>query len=761
MIKPIFKICLAAAAIIASVASCSEKVIYKDSSQPVDKRVEDLLSRMTLQEKLRQLNQIDYWAVMKDGRLSEALLRKEIGEEGFGSVQGITLPSWEITEFFNGVQKWCVEETRLGIPIFTSTESLHGAIHDGSTVFPQSIALASTFDPSLAYSMTKAIARELCSEGVNQTLCPVVDVCRDPRWGRTEETFGEDPFLNGTFGIAEVKGYLESGINPVLKHFGPGGEPVGGLNLASVDCSERDLHQIHLKPFEMVVRNTGLRSLMSSYNSWNRVPNSASKLILTDILRDRWGFKGYVYSDWGAVWMLKYFQKVASDGEEAARMAISAGLDFEASSKCYLDLENAVKEGRISKKVIDRAVRNVLKIKFEAGLFDNPYRNPGGKAEVRLPESVALSRRIAEESIVLLKNEGNLLPLDNGGLRSVAVIGPNADQVQFGDYSWSRSNKDGKTPLAALKEYLGEGVKINYAKGCDLVTGDVSGIPEAVRAARSSDVALVFLGTASASLSRDYSNVTSGEGYDQESLELTGAQERLLKEVAAAGKPVVLVLVTGKPICIPWAKDNVPAILTQWYGGETAGYAITDILFGEVSPSGKLPVSFPRSTGHLPAYYNHLPTDRGFYHQPGSPDNPGRDYVFSSPDALWPFGHGLSYSSFEYGNINMSSTSLSSSDTLTVRLEVANTGSMDAKEVVQLYVRNDASKTVTPVKELKAFSKVSIPAGKSATVTLSVPVSELAVLDQDMDPVVVPGEYLIMIGASSQDIRKEAAIIVK
>ena len=741
--------------------SCSEIIVYKDSSQPVDKRVEDLLSRMTVKEKLRQLNQIDCGSVMEDGRLNEARLMEVIGETGVGSVQGITIPSWEITEFFNGVQRYCIEKTRLGIPIFTTTESLHGAIHDGSTVFPQSIALASTFDPDLAYRMTRAISEELLSEGANQNLCPVVDVTRDPRWGRTEETFGEDPFLNGTFGTAEVKGYLDGGLNPVLKHYGPGGEPVGGLNLASVDCSERDLLQIHLKPFEMVVRNTGIRSLMSSYNSWNRIPNSASHFLLTDLLRERWGFKGYVYSDWGAVGMLHSFQKVAKDNQDAAIMAISAGLDFEASSWTYQELEEAVQEGRIDGSTIDRAVRNVLKVKFEMGLFDNPYKNLGGKAEVRTTEHVALSRRIADESIVLLKNEDDMLPLDKEKLRSVAVIGPNAGQIQFGDYSWSRSNEDGKTPLEALKDYLGNSVKINYAQGCDLVSGDVSGIPEAVHCARISDAVLVFLGTASASLARDYSNSTSGEGYDQESLKLTGVQEKLLQSVASTGKPVVLVLVTGKPVCIPWAKENIPAIVTQWYGGETAGDAITDMLFGETVPCGKLPISFPRSTGHLPAYYNHLPTDKGYYHKPGSPGNPGRDYIFSSPEALWPFGHGLSYSEFEYGALSLSKDTLSASDTLKVSLQVKNLGLRDAKETVQLYVRDVTGSVVTPVKELKAFTKIEIPAGGGTMATLSFPLSELAVYDSGMKPVVEPGEFRIMVGSSSGDIRQEATVVVE
>lgn len=730
------------------IVSCAEKRTYKDCTLPIDKRVEDLLSKMTIKEKLRQLNQLDMPSLLEDGELSQERLEELIGPDGFGSVQGITIPSWESTKLFNSLQRYCIEETRLGIPIFTSTESLHGSVHDGSTIFPQSIAVAATFNPELAYSMTRAISEELYSEGVNQTLCPVLDVCRDPRWGRAEETFGEDPFLNGTIGTAEVKGYLDGGINPVIKHFGPGGEPVGGLNLASVNCSPEDLSRIHLKPFEMVVRNTGIRTVMSSYNSWNRVPNSASRYLLTELLRETWGFRGYVYSDWGAVGMLHNFQGVAADYPEAARMAISAGLDFEAAGSNYQTLEASIADGLIDEFVIDKAVRNILRVKFEAGLFDNPYRNMDGKATVRTPEHVALSRKIADESIVLLKNDGGLLPLDKTSIRSVAAIGPNADQVQFGDYSWSRSNDDGKTPLAALKEYLGPGIKITYAKGCDLVSEDGSGIPEAVRAARSSDLTLLFLGTSSASLARDYSNSTSGEGFDQESLELTGAQERLMREVAGTGKPVVLILVTGKPICIPWAKDNIPAIVTQWYGGETAGDALVGVLFGDTVPSGKLPISFPRSTGHLPSYYNHLPTDKGYYHKPGSPGNPGRDYLFSSPDALWPFGHGLGYTTLEYGPLNLSGAVFAPADTVKVNLSVNNIGSRDALETVQLYVRNQTSHEVTPVKELKAFTKVPVQAGGSAEASLSFPVEE-------------KGKYLIMVGTSSADIRQETEITVE
>lgn len=736
-------------------------VDYKDPSAPVEARVKDLLGKMTMEEKLRQLSQTNMVPdLVNDGEFDETKLDEVIGSDGYGSVQGIVLTGEKATEYYNRVQRYCVEKTRLGIPIFTTTESLHGSVQDGSTIFPQSIGVAATFDPELANRMTTAVAGELFSQGVNQVLCPVVDVTRDPRWGRTEETFGEDPYLNGLFGIAEVKGYLDNGLNSVLKHYGPGAETQGGLNLASVSCSPRDLLQIHLKPFEMVVRNTNLHGIMSSYDTWDRIPNSASHYLLTELLRDEWGFDGYVYSDWGAISFLHSFHNVAANEAEAGRMAITAGLDFEASSGCFWKLPELVEQGKMDESVINQAVARVLKVKFEMGLFENPYRNEGGKPQMRSEENKALARRMADESIVLLKNENNLLPLDADHLRSLAVIGPNADQVQFGDYSWSRSNEDGVTPLAGLRQLLGERVNIRYAKGCDLVTDDRSGFAEAVNAARSSDATLLFLGTASASLARDYSNVTSGEGFDQCDLNLTGVQQQLLEAVSATGKPVVLVLVTGKPISLPWAKEHVPAIVAQWYGGEAAGNAIADMLMGNTVPSGKTPISWPQSAGHLPCFYNHLPSDRGFYHQPGAPNNPGRDYVSSSPDPLWAFGHGLSYTSFEYGEPILPATQLLPTDTLTVGLDVRNTGSCDGKEVVQLYFNDVASTLATPVKQLKAFTKVEIPAGESRRVEMRVPVSEFAYYDMDMNLQVEPGEFDIMIGSSSDDIRHSTRIQV-
>ena len=739
--------------------SGESNLLYKDASQPVEKRVKDLVGRMTLHEKIIQMNQASLTDVITDGHIDTAKMQEVFGDCGYGCIQGITLSGSVANVCFNEVQRYCMEKTRLGIPILNTTEALHGSVQDGSTIFPQSIAIGATFNTELARKMAAAISEELYSEGVNQILCPVVDVTRDMRWGRTEETFGEDPYLNGMMGIAEVSTYLEHDMSPVVKHFGPGAETMGGLNLASVSSGKRDVLQIHLKPFEMVIKNTGIKGIMTSYNSWDGIPNSGSHYLLTELLRDEWGFDGYVYSDWGSANFIHSFERAAADEGEAGVMAISAGMDFEVGST-FRQLEQLVEEGKFDEKIIDQAVGRILKVKFELGLFENPYRNEGGQLVVRTPEHLALARQMADESLVLLQNNDNLLPLSKDKIRSLAVIGPNADQVQFGDYTWSRSNADGITPLAGLRALLGDGVNIQYAKGCDLVTDDTSGFNEAVKLARNSDAAIVFLGTASASLAREYADVTSGEGFDQCDLNLTGAQQQLLEAVYQTGKPVVLVLVTGKPITIPWAKDHIPAIVAQWYGGEKAGDAIASMLFGETVPCGKTPISWPKSVGHLPAFYNHLPCDKGFYHQPGSPNHPGRDYVFSSPDPLWSFGHGLSYTSFEYGTPTLSALELSAQDTLTVSIPVSNTGTVDAKETVQLYFRDVVSSVITPVKQLKAFQKVLIPAGQTETITMKVPIQEFALYDKDMNLTVEPGEFEIQIGSASDDIRQTVTVKV-
>ena len=684
---------------------------YQQAGLPVSQRVDDLMKRMTLEEKIAQIRHLHSWDIFNEQTLDKEKLTAVVGETGYGFVEGFPLTGENCRSSMREIQEYMLTRTRLGIPAFTVAESLHGSAHEGSTIFPQNIALGSTFNPALAYRRACMTADDLHAQGMRQVLAPCIDVVRDLRWGRVEESYGEDPYLCGIFAQSEVKGYLDSGISPMLKHYGPHGNPSGGLNLASVDCGLYDLHAVYLKPFEMVLRHLPVYAVMSTYNSWNRIPNSASRYLLTDILRDRWGFKGYVYSDWGAIEMLETFHHTAANKAEAATQALTAGLDVEASSECYPELFRLVKEGKLDESYIDTAVRRVLTAKFECGLFENPYGNRyTASGEMHSLRSVELSRQIAEESIVLLKNENNLLPLDMNKLTSIAVLGPNADQVQFGDYTWSRDNKDGITPLQGIKALVGEKIKINHAVGCSMMSRDTTGIGEAVEATLKSDVAVIFCGSSSASLARDYTRTNCGEGFDLSDLSLTGAQSDLIQAVYATGKPVILVLVSGKPFAISWEKEHIPAIVAQWYGGEQEGYAIADVLFGKVNPSGHLTYSFPQSAGHLPVYYNHLPSDKGFYKRPGSYEQSGRDYVFSSPEPLWAFGHGLSYTTFSFDKMECDKNIYASGDTIEVKVQVRNTGQRTGKEVVQLYVRDLVSSVVTPVKQLKAFAKPE-PAG--------------------------------------------------
>lgn len=727
---------------------------YQNPLLPAEARAEDLLSRMTLEEKVAQIRHLHSWDVFDGQQLNKDKLEKKCSGISYGFFEGFPLTAANCQKTFREIQTYLVENTRLGIPALPVAESLHGVVHEGATIYPQNIALGSTFNPFLAYQKTKYISGELNTMGVKQVLAPCIDVVRELRWGRVEESFGEDPFLCSQMAVAEVKGYLDHGISPMLKHYGPHGNPLGGLNLASVECGIRDLFDIYLKPFEAVCAQTGVLAVMSSYNSWNRTPNSASHFMLTEILRNKFGFRGYVYSDWGAIDMLKTFHHTASSNFDAARQALEAGVDVEASSSCYLSLIEQIRKGAFDVKIVDRAVKRVLIAKFELGLFEDPYLDKTTyRLALRAPESVALSRRIAEESIVLLKNQNQLLPLNPLELKSVAVIGPNADYVQFGDYTWSKNKEDGVTPLQGIRQLLKGKVKVHYAKGCSLASMDTTGIAEAVEAVKKSDVALVFVGSSSTAFVRHSAEPsTSGEGIDLNDISLTGAQETLIKQVYATGKPVVVVLVAGKPFAMPWVKEHIPAIVAQWYGGEQEGHAIADVLFGRVNPSGKLSFSFPKSTGHLPAYYNHLPTDKGFYKEPGTYEKPGRDYVFSDPTALWAFGHGLSYTSFAYSHAVTDKKQYQPFDTINVTVAVKNTGPVKGKEVVQVYVRDVVSSVVTPVKQLKGFSKIDVCPGETIETVIKVPVTELYLTDNFGQRMLEPGVFEIQVGTASDHI---------
>jgi len=734
-----------------SIQLFSQTEPFKNSKLPIEERVKDLLGRMTLEEKIAQMRSLSFSQFLVNGKMDESKIANATKNLSYGTIEGIKLTAKEISDYSVILQKFMKEKTRLGIPVIVTTEALHGSVQDNSTIFPQALAQGSTFNPDLIKKMTALISRELKAQGVKQVLSPDLDLARELRWGRVEETYGEDPYLNGRMGVAFVTGFNENNIICTPKHFAAHGSPTGGLNLASVAGGERELHSIYLKPFETVIKETKPLSIMNAYSSYDGIPIAGSKYFLTDILRNEWGFKGYVYSDWGSIDMLYSFHYTAKDEADAALQAVTAGLDFEISSDCYAKLDSLVKNNLLDVKYIDLAVSRILYTKFSAGLFENPFADREGFEKLmHQPDAIALAKEIARESIVLLKNEKNILPI-KGDIKSISIVGPNADQVQFGDYSWTKDNKYGITPLQAIKNLIGDKVQIKFSKGCDILNTNVD-FSEAINNTKNSDLTIIFLGTTSASLAREYKNSVSGEGYDLSDIKLPGMQEELVKELHKTGKPVIVVLVSGKPLAISWIKDNIPGILVQWYGGEEAGTAIAEMLFGKVNPSGRLNVSFPQSTGHLPVYYNYYPTDKGYYKRPGSPEKPGNDYVFASPDALWPFGYGLSYTSFKYENLEVKKEKLKADETAEIRVTVTNTGAMDGKEVVQLYVRDKVSSVVTPIKELKRFEKIFLKAGESKTVTFKLPMEELALYNAEMKKVVEPGEFELQIGTSAENI---------
>lgn len=753
-----------------SVAVASHAQTYKDPNASIDERVEDLLGRMTLEEKIAQMNMNGM------GEYRQLPHGAGVVESPFISVQ-------EIARMSSETKRYARENTRLGIPPIQIGECLHGQLAMGATIFPQAIAQGSTWNPALVERMASVIALEASASGVDQALSPLFDLAREPRYGRTEECYGEDPYLVARMGVAFVEGMQGKaeytrvhGMAPgklmcTAKHFAGYSVPAGGINLAPSSLGEREMRTLHLYPFEKVVKDANVCAVMPSYNEVDGMPAHSNRWLLTDVLRGEWGFSGYVFTDYGGLSQLHNFHHVAADASEAAVMGINAGVDLEAARPdAYARLSDLVKAGKVKEEQIDAAVRRILRAKFMAGLFDKPYPDPERLSEVvHRPEHVALALEVAQESAVLLKNDSALLPLDASKLKSLAVIGPNADQVQYGDYTYTRDNRSGVTILQGLRDRLGSRVQINYAKGCNITGSDRSGIAAAVEAASKSDVAVVVLGETSVILSglgwgvglgenepRD--PFVSGEGYDLTSLEPPGVQRELLQAVCATGKPVVLVMVHGRPWSIDWEKDHVPAILEAWYPGEQGGNAIAGILLGDVNPSGRLNCSVPRSVGHLPVTYDYKPSARGINREPGTPEKPGRDYVFSSPAPLFAFGHGLSYTTFEYSDLKIDNNE--SAKTVKVSVNVRNTGSRDGKEVVQLYVNDRVSSVTTPQKMLKGFDKIELKAGEQKTVTFDLPYDELALWNASMQRVVEPGEFAVMIGRSAEDIALSGSFVV-
>ena len=754
---------------------------YRDPGVPVEGRARDLLRRMTLKEKCDQLTQKSAAVIEMKGTAADAAsLAKLFAGRSIGALCvhfGDDLHESALR--LAAGQRYLREKTRLGIPALTVNEGLHGVLAKEATIYPQFLALGCTWNPALARQMGEQIGREASAAGISQLLTPMIEVVRDPRWGRVEECIGENPFLVGRMCVAYTLG-IQGDLRQkplardkslaMLKTLAGYSMPVNGINIANCNLGERELRSVYFPPVERVIRETGVLAVMPSYNEVDGVPSHANRWLLEDVLRKEWGFRGYTYSDWGGVEFNCVLHHVAANTAEAAAMALTAGVDLEAPvPTCYASLVGLVKSGKLAETEIDKATLRVLRTKLLAGLFDGrPDGDPDGLPRIaRSAEHVALAERVADESIVLLKNQNHLLPLDAAKLKSIAVIGPNADQVQFGDYCWTKSNDYGITVVRGLRERLGNRVKLNYAKGCDLVGRSTNGFAAAVAAARQSDVAVVVLGDTSMVLGgvgwEDPSLPTTGtvgEGFDVTDPVPPGVQQDLLQAVLAAGKPVIVVLLNGRPYSVPWMKEQIPAIVEAFFPGQQQGYAVADVLLGRVNPSGRLSMSIPQSAGHIPTVADYKPSGRGYYHVPGSPDKLGRDYVFSSPAPLWAFGFGLSYTTFAYRDLKIAPAAIKADGEVTVSFTVENTGGRAGKEVAQLYVRDDVSSVTTPMMRLVGFEKLELRPGQRHRVTIAVPSSELALWNREMRRVVEPGSFTVMVGASAEDIKLQGKFAV-
>ena len=723
---------------------------YRNPACPEADRVADLLGRMTVEEKFMQLRletRIERLAADPAGRPPFPSLVHGLGAS---YCTGCFDP-----EAFNRVQRFVVEETRLGIPIIMMGESLHGCMLDGATVFPQAIGLGSAWNTALMSEVAAAIGRETRAAGIVQTYAPNLDLSRDPRWGRVEENYGEDPFLTARLGVAYVRALQAQGVAASPKHYCAHGTPEGGINLGPVHAGERELRELYLPPFAAAIREGGALSLMPAYSELDGVPLHASRFLLTDILRGELGFEGFTVSDFGAVQMLHSFHRVAANPLDAGRQALGAGIDMEAPNRFGFgdELLAAIKAGEVPMEWLDTAVARILRVKFRLGLFEQPYAEPAARARLHAPATVALARRAAQETMVLLRNEGGLLPL-SGRIGRVAVIGPNADGAQLGDYTAREATDRAVTVRQGLVARLGAD-RVSYVPGCSIAAGSDADMSAAVAAAQAADVAILVLGDNSNYYggigwgdngSQGLKAVTCGEGFDLSDLSLPGRQQELLEAVAATGTPVVLVLMSGRPYAIGWAAEHIPAILQAWYPGEQGGHAVCDLLFGDANPSGRLPISFPRSAGHLPCCYNHKVSARGFYKRPGTPEVPGRDYVFSPPSALYPFGHGLGYTTFEYRDLTVEPAVAAPGGTVEVSVTVQNTGGREGAEVVQLYLTDDFSRITPFVRRLRGFEKISLDPGASRRVRFQLGPEDFAFVNEQMQPEVEPGTFTVAVG---------------
>ena len=747
-------------------AAAANKYPYQDAKLSVEQRVEDLLSRMTVEEKAGQLVCLMGWnSYQINGK------RVDVSDKFKGEVDSLHVGMyWAVfradpwtrktianglnpalaAQAANAMQRYAIEKTRLGIPIFLAEEAPHGHMAIGATVFPTGLGMAATWDPELMEQAGAVIGKEIRLQGGHISYGPVLDLAREPRWSRVEETMGEDPYLSGTMGASMISGLgggdlsLPYSTIATLKHFIAYGVSEGGQNGARSIVGPRELKQVFLPPFKQAI-DAGALSVMTSYNSLDGVPCTSNRQLLTDVLRGEWGFdRGIVVSDLFSIDGLKGTHRTAVSSQDAAIQALLAGVDMDLGGNCYAQLVDAVKQGKVSDEALNTAVRRVLRLKFEMGLFEHPYvEAKTATREVHNDAAIATARQVARESITLLKNDG-ILPLSKD--KKVAIIGPNADNIynMLGDYT--APQPDGKviTVYQGIKAMLGE-TNCVYAKGCAIRDTMDCDIAAAVDAARQADVVIAVVGGSSA---RDFktsyedtgaasaeqqgiSDMECGEGFDRATLDLLGRQMELLEALKNTGKPLVVVYIEGRPLNKNWADENANALLTAYYPGEQGGNAIADVLFGDYNPAGRLPVSVPRHVGQLPVYYN-------------KPAPAAHDYVEMSAQPLYPFGYGLSYTTFEYSDLRITDNSIS--------FNITNTGARDGDEVAQLYVSNTGTSVVQPERQLKAFMRITLEPGETQMVKFNINDLDLSIVNDRMQWA-TEGQHEFFIGSSSADIR--------
>jgi len=761
-----------------SVSNPQGYLLYRDANQPVESRINDLLKRMTLDEKLAQIQCI--WQkksafIDKKGNLladsAAVYLKHGIGQigrpsEGFDRSTNTGRTAEENARFTNQIQRFLKEKTRLGIPAFFHEECLHGHAAKDGTSFPQPIGFASSWNRQLVEELFTMTAREARSRGTHLALTPVVDVVRDPRWGRTEETYGEDPYLCGEIGLAAIYGFQGRGktidsehVMATLKHMTGHGQPEGGNNIAPASISERLIREMFLPPFKKCVQQGNVRSVMPSYNEIDGIPSHANKWLLQTILRGEWGFKGSIVSDYYAIRELCDRHHIAADHKAAAILSLTTGVDMELpEQETYHLLKSVFESKELSISVLDTAVARNLRQKFELGLFENPYVDEAkAKTEVGSAKNAAIALRAAEESMILLQNRSSLAPISVEKYKTIAVIGPNADKVLLGGYS--DHPKYFVTVLQGIRDKVGAKAKILYAEGCGITqpgswyldpvlptdpAEDRRKIEEAVAVAKQADLIILAVGG---------NELTSREAWaeshlgDRTSLELVGLQNELINQLGATGKPIVGLLFNGRPLAIQNLTEKADAVFECWYLGQESGRAVANVLFGDVNPGGKLTISFPRSAGHIPSFYNYKPTAR-------------RGYLWDDVSPLYAFGYGLSYTTFRTSLPKLEKATINSGENAVVMVEVTNTGKVAGQEVVQLYLRDKVSSVTRPMKELKGFEKIALQPGETKTIKFTLTPEELSLWDINMKWVVEPGEFEIMTGNSSRDEDLKKTILV-